>query len=230
MIFSDTHFPFAHKNYIKFLKDQRDLYKPDVVICTGDLVDNHTLSAYMRDPDGFSAGDEWREAKEELKELYELFPEVHWIVGNHDKRPYIKAYNNGMPEGLIRPLNEIYDCPSGWTIQPHLEVDGVSFVHGEGAGGQGSWQNFCNFEGQSVVFGHIHSVGGVRYHQNAGGEQKFSMCVGCGIDNEAYAMAYGKHHKNKPVLGCGFVTDGWDAKFLPMNLRTRSYKGYKKRI
>lgn len=228
MIFSDTHMPFTHKNYVKFLKDQKELYKPDKVICCGDLVDHHALSNFIKDPDGASAGDEWKQTKEMLSDLFEVFPEVEWIIGNHDRRPYIKAYNNGMPGTLIRPLNEIYECPPGWTIQPDLELEGVKYIHGEGAGGQSGWQNLCNFENQSVVFGHMHSVGGVRYHQNSAGEQKFSMGVGCGVDQETYAFAYGRHHKNKPLLGCGFVTDGWDAQFLPMNLKTRRYKGYKK--
>ena len=42
------------------------------------------------------------------------------------------------------------------------------------------------------------------------------MNVGCGIDIDAYAFAYGKYDKNRPTLGCGIVFDSGNAIFVPM--------------
>lgn len=134
MTIGDTHLPFHHKNYLKFLCDFRDEYKPDVVVHIGDFVDNHALSNYMKDPDGFSASDEWKATVKATADFYKEFPEVHWIVGNHDRRPYRKAYDVGMSPSMVKPLNEIYDCPTGWKIHTELILDDVLYTHGEGAG------------------------------------------------------------------------------------------------
>ena len=221
---SDTHVPFMHPNFVKFLRDLRDEYKPDKIVHIGDLVDLHSLSNFMHDPDGFSCGEEWTKTIEGLQKLYDAFPDVTWILGNHCRRPYRKAYDIGMSPGMVKPLDEIYETPPGWDIQTEIIIDDVLYTHGEGAGGLTGWQNFCTKQNMSAVFGHFHAVGGVRYHQNRLGEQLFSMCVGCGVDETAYAMAYGKHMAARPMLGAGTVTDGWKAEFVPMNLKDRKYR------
>ena len=224
LIIPDTHAPFMHPNFPKFLRNIRDEYKPNKIVHIGDLVDLHSLSNFMKDPDGFSCGEEWSRTLEDLQKLYAAFPTVDWVVGNHDRRPYRKAYDIGMSRKMIKPLSEIYETPPGWNIKSEVIIDDVLYSHGEGAGGLTGWQNFCVKQNLSVVFGHFHAVGGVRYHQNKLGQQLFSMCVGCGVDETAYSMAYGKHMPERPMLGCGVVTDGWKAEFIPMNLKDRGYR------
>jgi predicted phosphodiesterase len=224
LIIPDTHSPFMHPNFIKFLRNTRDEYKPDRIVHIGDLVDLHSLSNYMQDPDGFSCGEEWRRTVDDLQKIYKEFPIVQWIVGNHDRRPYRKAYDIGMSNKMIKPLSEIYETPVGWSIESEIIIDDVLYTHGEGAGGNTGWQNFSVKQNMSSVFGHFHAVGGVRYHQNRLGQQLFSMCVGCGVDETAYAMAYGKHMTARPMLGCGTVTDGVYANFIPMDLGNRNYR------
>lgn len=224
LIIPDTHVPFMHPNFVKFLRDVRDSYKPDKVIHIGDLVDLHSLSNFMKDPDGFSCGREWEETTIQLKKLTDEFKNVSWLLGNHDRRPYRKAYDIGMSPGMVKPLEEIYDTPPGWKTDTETLIDDVLYCHGEGAGGMTGWQNFSIKQNMSIVFGHFHAVGGVRYHQNRLGQQLFSLCVGCGVDENSYAMSYGKHMTARPMLGCGTVTDGWKAEFIPMNLRDRRYR------
>lgn len=38
----------------------------------------------------------------------------------------------------------------------------------------------------------------------------------CGIDIQAYAFAYGKHDKDRPILGCAIVFNSGYAEFIPM--------------
>jgi len=207
LIIGDTHLPFVHPNYLRFLKEVAKDFKPDQVVHIGDLVDHHALSRFVADPDGLSSGDEWQKTLEELKRYVSVFPEVTWVMGNHDARPFKKAYDNQIPEKFLKTLEEIYELPHSWVVKPKAEIDGVLYTHGVSAGGQTGWQNLCLKQGQSTVIGHLHSVGGQRYHTTPTG-QMFSLAVGCGVDAESYSMAYAKDIPNRPVLGCGTVTDG----------------------
>jgi hypothetical protein len=61
----------------------------------------------------------------------------------------------------------------------------------------------------STVQGHLHTQCYVQWFvgQNF---KIFGMQVGCGIDNDAYAMGYAKRGK-KPAIGCGVVIGGHTA-------------------
>ena len=227
LVIGDTHFPFHHKNYIKFLKDVEKVEKPDKIVHIGDLVDNHALSNWPKGPEDMSGTLEWEKTKEALSEIYEAFPEAIWISGNHDNRPYRKAYGVGLPQNMVKTLTELYRSPPGWEVFTELIIDNVLYTHGQSAGGLNGWQNHCVSQQMSVVSGHSHTLSGVSYKQNKLGKQMFSMQTGSGIDEKAMAFTYGKNHKNRPVLSCGIVTNGKYAKVIPMDLTKRQYKGYK---
>jgi hypothetical protein len=70
---------------------------------------------------------------------------------------------------------------------------------------------------QSTVIGHIHSFGGVMYSASEI-DMIFGLNVGCGIDVNAYAVAYAKQFAKRPTLGCGIVIDGKIGLFIPMDL------------
>lgn len=226
LVIGDTHMPFVHPNYLRFLEEVADAYQPDEIVHIGDLVDHHALARFTSDPDGLSAGHEWKATLNELKRFARVFPKVKWVLGNHDKRPFNRAFDSEIPAAFLRPLAEVYQLPKEWEVAPYFEIDGVRYIHGESAGGLSSWQNYCTKMGQSTVIGHMHSLGGVRYHRTPNG-QLFSMAVGCGVDDETYAFAYGKSHPVRPILGCGLVTDGVEAEFVPMDMSER--RNYRKR-
>jgi predicted phosphodiesterase len=226
LVIGDTHIPFVHPNYLRFLKEIAEDYEPDKIVHIGDLVDHHALSRFVSDPDGLTSGNEWKASLDELSRFSKAFPEVEWVIGNHDARPFIKAYDSQIPEAFIRTLEEIYGLPEGWKVKPKTEIDGVLYTHGLGGGGQWGWQGLSLKQGQSTVIGHFHSVGGVRYHRSPIG-QNFTMVVGSGVDEDSYAMAYGKGMPARPVLGCGLVEDGVYAQFIPMDMGERRF--YRKR-
>lgn len=226
LIIGDTHVPFVHPNYLRFLTEVRDEIRPDKIVHIGDLVDHHALSRFVSDPDGLSSGNEWKSTLKELKNFVKEFPVADWIIGNHDSRPLKKAFESSIPEAFLKPLGDIYELPEGWKVMPRLLFENVSYTHGVSSGGQTGWQNFCLKQGINTVIGHIHSVAGVRYHSIPGG-QRFSLAVGCGVDEESYAMAYAKDIPTRPVLGCGIVKDGVYAEFVPMDMSSRKY--YRKR-
>ena len=59
----------------------------------------------------------------------------------------------------------------------------------------------------NLVMGHLHSNAGISI-VSTHGQRIWGMNVGCLIDNEAYAFAYNKYTRQKPVLGVGVVVDG----------------------
>jgi hypothetical protein len=59
----------------------------------------------------------------------------------------------------------------------------------------------------SVCMGHIHSAGGIKWIASPQ-RRIFGMDVGCGINDKAYAFAYGKHIITRSILSCGVVLDG----------------------
>ncbi len=116
----------------------------------------------------------------------------------------------------MKDYKSFLDAPKGWSWSRSIEIDGVLYHHGEGySGSLGAYKAAMNAM-RSTVIGHIHSHGGVTYIQTEF-DRIFAMNVGCGVDIEAYAFAYGKNCAFKPTLGCGVVIDGKEAYFIPMS-------------
>ena len=216
LVIGDTHLPFCHKDYLEFCKGVYRDYDCKTVVHIGDEVDNHAISFHNSDPDGLSAGMEATHAQEGLNEWYKAFPEVTVIVGNHGALPYRQALANGIPKKFLRTYEEIWEAPDGWMWVHSAVIDGVLYEHGTGSSGKNAALNRAIDNRMSCVIGHVHSWGGVQYTANVD-STIFGMNVGCGIDNDSYAMAYGKPFTKKPTLGCGVVTDkGRRGIFVPM--------------
>lgn len=212
----DLHCPFQHPDAFKFLKAVKRKYKPNEVVCLGDEMDAHAISMHDSDPDGLGAGDELTAAITELKKLYKIFPKVKVCTSNHGSLPYRRAYKFGLPRAFLKSYKEFLQAPAGWTWADEHEVDGIIYEHGESFAGQQGAIKSANANMQSTVIGHIHAFAGIQYSAN----QKhliFGFNVGCLIDNSAYAFAYGKKFKAKPILGCGIIKDGIPT-FIPMLL------------
>lgn len=216
-IIGDTHIPFMHKDYISFLKKTFKAWKVDRIVHIGDVVDNHALSYHEHDPDGWSAGHEHDLAQEGMEELYQAFPKMDVVLGNHDKLPERKAKTYGLAKRLIKSFKEVWKAPEKWVIHPgEVEIDGVIYNHGTGNSGKNAALNLAMAKMQSVVIGHVHTFGGVQTIR--GKEHIFGLNVGCGIDESAYAFEYAKFHKYRPTLGCGIVIDGKIGHFIPMEV------------
>lgn len=220
----DLHLPFEHKNYLKFVKGVADDIQPDRIVQIGDFIDHYALSRFSLDPDVQGQRAEFMEALEHAKPWYSTFPEVTWVLGNHDERPYRKAVEIGLGTAFLAKMMDVYQCPEGWDIVPRIDIDGVQARHGVMVGGDAGWQNYALKAGKSTVSGHIHSVGGVRYHQSKDGKQLFQLQTGCGVDDSLYAFAYGKESAKGSVLGCGSVVDGTKATFHIMDMSDRNMR------
>lgn len=220
LIIPDLQLPFEHQDSLAFLKAVKKKYKPTRIVQAGDYFDLHALSNYDPDPDGDSARVEIDKAIKKAREYYKVFPKVDMLRGNHDLRLYRKAYKSGIPSSLVVPIEEFMELPKGWKLHDHLEIDNVLYIHGEGFSGINGHRKAAVDNTQSTVIGHLHSSAGIAYLAN-NKQLWFGMNVGCLIDRDAYAFAYGRFHPAKPILCCGIVDRGIP-QLVPMVLNKKS--------
>lgn len=221
LVISDMHAPFQHSHTLDFLRDTYKKYKCTKVVCIGDEVDFHALSFHTSEPESMGAKQEYEEAMKFMKKVYKLFPKVDVCISNHTSLPYRRAGEIGLPQDIfMKGYQEWMQAPKSWVWKPSWLIDDVLYMHGMGYSGKNGALNASIDNECSVVIGHLHAFAGVQWKAND--QQKtFGMNSGCLLDKDSYAMRYGKWYRNKPVIGCGVVFDGRDAKFEPMQLGSK---------
>jgi len=212
LVIGDLHEPFCLDGYLEFCREKQEEYKCGTVVFIGDVIDNHYSSYHETDPDGYSAGEELDRAINKIANWYKIFPKAYVCIGNHDRIIARKAFSAGVSKRWVREYSEVLETP-GWKFIEEIELNGVTYIHGEG----GTARTKMKKELQPVVQGHLHSQGYIEYIVGKN-YRIFGMQVGCGIDRNAFAMAYGKAGP-KPVISCGVVLNkGSLPILLPMNL------------
>lgn len=219
----DIHSPFMHPDAVEFLTEAKSRLKPTRVVCLGDEVDQHALSQYEPDPDGYSAGHELLASIDKLKPIYELFPDVRVCTSNHGVRPFKRAYRAGIPAKYLKDYADFMEAPAGWHWQDRWIIDGVVYMHGEGANGQKAAENWAKANMRPTVIGHVHSHAGIGYFANDETQIWWMNCGWLG-DAKAYAMRYAKHDRNKQILGVGFIDNGVPH-YFPMRCKDGRWTG-----
>lgn len=219
LVIPDLHAPGHLKSFKSFVLDVAIRFAVDQIVQIGDLVDFHYISRHPTDPVALNPAQELELAKEELSNWTALFPHVKCCYGNHDLIPVRQAATLGMPGELIVPLNEMLGLPDTWEWANAWDVDGVIYEHGLGSNGMYGCKNTALKYRKSYVQGHTHSYAGVHYLDGPV-DTIFGMNVGCGVDYHKYHSKYGRHiFKVKPSIGCGIVVDGFEAHYIPMDLK-----------
>lgn len=214
-VFGDIHAPFNHPNFLQFLKDTFAKYNVDQIVCMGDLVDHHAISRHQTEPCAKGAYDELDMSIAEVEKYVQAFPSLRMCRGNHDDIPSRQAATVGIGERYLKSFSELLNLPETWVIEDEFILDGVLYKHGVNCTGKDGAINAAIQERMSTVIGHAHAFAGCKYSANKR-DIIFGMNVGCGIDIDAYAFAYGKYDKNRPILGCGIVHNSREATFVPM--------------
>lgn len=212
LVIGDTHEPFTKEGYLAFCRKIQEEYDCGTVVHIGDLVDNHAVSYHEKDPDGLSAGREFSEALARCKRWYYTFPNVKICIGNHDALPFRKAFTAGLPKTWLKSYQELLQSPSTWEWNFKHIINGIIFQHGTGLSGEMAAINTARENRQSTVIGHLHTVCNTRYLASYK-DLIFGVTVGCGIDHEKYAFAYGKENSRKPVIACAVIVNG-----IPINI------------
>lgn len=206
LVIGDLHLPAVHAEYMDFVKSTKKKYKTNTTVFIGDVVDHASISFHKKHPDNPSAADEFDQTMTMLHDWYRAFPNAYVTIGNHDERVVRLAADAGIPAMYLRNYADVYGTKS-WEWTPHVEIDGVYYYHGTGAGGQYPAINAAKLRLQSVVMGHYHSVAGINWVVGPT-SRVFGMNIGSGVDRFHPAMLYGSTFLKKPVLSCGVVIDG----------------------
>lgn len=212
LVIGDLHEPFCLDGYLKHCKDVYDKYNCNTVVFIGDVVDNHFGSYHETDADGMGGGDELDLAINKLSRWVKMFPKAYITIGNHDRIIARKAQSGGIPKKWIRSYNEVLEAPD-WNFVESVIIDGVLYHHGEG----GTARTRMKKELHSLVQGHLHTQGYIEY-QVGRNYKVFGIQVGCGINKDSYAMAYGKNF-GKPFISCAVILENGTLPILePMKL------------
>lgn len=209
LVISDIQAPFHHPDTLAFLKAVKRKYKPNKVVCIGDLTDSYCLSAWTKDPDAISANQEIEKMLDFVGKLVKIFPKADILTSNHDLRLQRAAIRAGIPKHYLKDYHDWMGLPKTWKFHDELEIDNIIFSHGDeiGAGGMTAALKRVMHLGKSSVAGHLHTQANIMYFANR--EQLlFGVQVGCLIDRKALAFAYAKKGLKKPVLTVGFIDKG----------------------
>ena len=218
-VIGDIHTPFDHPSYLTFLQDTFKAFGVGRKVFIGDLFDHYSYSRFTKKPLAMNPKQEKEMAMERISRYCEAFPKADVILGNHDTRYIERAEEFGIDSEIIKGFKDIYHLPKGWNIYDEYEncliIDDVLYIHGSAYNGQHGAKQAAFNEQMSVVMGHGHSFAGVFPIANKR-KLMFGMNVGCGIDIGAYAFAYNKKDKFRPLLGCGIVFSSNYAIWVPM--------------
>ena len=218
LIISDTHIPYSHIDYIKFLKRIKENLPDDTIyIHIGDEVDGHAWSFHKSDAELYSAGHELSRAIVEIQEgLHKLFPKLFLLDSNHGSLLSRKTKFHGLPMASLKPLNQLYETPR-WEWHDEIILDTnkgpVYLCHGK----SGAYGKLCKEMGMSTIQGHFHTKFELTYHESIG-QKRFNMIIGCLADRDGLAMAYAKNLTVRFQLGCGYIDHFGTPHLIPMPL------------
>ena len=201
LVIGDLHEPFCLEGYREHCIYVYNKYNCDSVVFIGDVIDNHYSSYHETDPDGLGGGQELDFAIDKIAFWVESFPVATVLIGNHDRIIARKAFSSGIPKKWIRDYNEVLDAPY-WNFVESIDIGDVTYQHGEG----GTARTRMKKDLRSTVQGHLHTQAYIEWAAGAN-FRIFGMQVGCGIDKDSYAMAYGKNFP-KPFISCAVVING----------------------
>ena len=208
------HLPYQHKDSIKFLKEIKKEFKPDKIVNIGDLLDFHAISMHDSNPDLYSAGMELDKAKEYIKVLEDIFPEVIEVDSNHSSLVYRRALKYGMSKQFLKPYGEFLGTRKWkWIDDLTLTMSNGQrcfFTHGRSA----DVLKVSQTMGMNCVQGHYHTKFLISYWANPD-NLFFAMNVGCLINQKSMAFSYAKNFKTRFILGCGIILNGIP-RLLPM--------------
>ena len=214
LILPDLHIPYEHNLALRFAKEVRkDFGIPwENIYSLGDELDLFAGGKWPKGGDApHTANQEIEIAREKVRKWGAAFPDLKICESNHVTRWMRKAFDAELPSQVIRSIEEIYEYPEGWKLEPFHVVDAgkakFRLQHGDGYSGPMGMRQAAIDNGMSTIIGHLHSNAGVTWIKTAN-QEIFGVNGGCLIDVAAYCFKYGIHSRLKPTIGVTVVLDG----------------------
>lgn len=141
--FGCIHHPIADPKAIRFLHDQIEEFKPDVLVNLGDWYDGEGWSRWDNEND-WSVCDEYRAARDHARVLnsFSFIKEFIWLYGNHESNLQepgrVKRSNRQMlhwrdwsPEsGGLRDEVRHWRIREAYGARERFSIGPITFVHG----------------------------------------------------------------------------------------------------
>ena len=209
LAFSCPHAPYHHVDALDFLADLKRTNKPSEVVCLGDEADLYRFSSHDQEPDAYDIVKELRLARRFVKDLGKMFPALKVCTSNHVRRMTKKAAGAGLPKQVLKSWRDVIEAPPRWQWQREWILHGVHYFHADGYSGDRAIPDAITDHRANVVFGHLHTLGRVEYHQRRHW-MNWGVSAGCLITakESSPAIRYGKYHRKKPVRGAVVIADG----------------------
>jgi len=205
LILSDPHLPFICWKTVAQAYKFKQEFKPDLIVCTGDLLDEKAWGKFQRYADDPSAQEEWDEAVLGANEFARRFPKLVMLRSNHDARYMKRAAEAGLVKAMVRPLSEIIKAP-GWKwhmdSSPYI-IPGTNIACMHGDEGQGMPIATAAILGYNIVQGHSHKAS--LHYLNTFDKQLFGMDAGCMMDGKSKAARYAALRLRKVWNGFGYI-------------------------
>ena len=162
LVVPDVHCPFEDKRAWKLMLKAARQFKPQIIVCLGDLADFYSVSSHSKDPSRV------HQLRDELKEVRRLRRDLDrlgasrriFLEGNHEHR--LRRYlEDKAPE-----LFGMFDTQSllqlgDWEFVPYREsakVGKVWFTHDVGGSGKHTTARALETFQHSVSLGHHHQM------------------------------------------------------------------------
>lgn len=211
---SDIQAPYHHKDTLGFLKRVKKDVKPDLIVCLGDELDQHTLSRYPATMDAPDGASEYRAAIDLWRSIYAVYPRALSVTSNHVQRISKRAAETGIPSAYLKETKEFMQAPEGWYWNDKWVVDDIQYEHGERAGsGPNGLRALIVANMRSTVIGHYHESPGTQWINN-GERCIWGLNVGSLVNADSHGLSYTRNNRHKPVAGLGVILDGCP-RFIP---------------
>lgn len=216
LVIPDPHFPYEHPDMLPFMRKIKRKYKPDLVVGTGDIVDNSSISFHAKGGELDSPAEEIRKSVLKLKQLVKIFPKMIITEGNHDVLLMRKAVEHALPSAAFRSLNEVFELPKTYQFVNDFKFNTpngmVYLCHGKtSAPGK-----LSQLYGMNTLQGHYHTTFQCTYTSTP---EKLLWDVVCGTlaNPKSLALAYASNNAKRQILGAVVITNGIP-QLIPMRL------------
>lgn len=195
LIIGDTHIPYQHPDYLKFVIDIQKKWNCGKVIHIGDLVDFSSTTNHDLIPELPSPRYEFEITRFEIEKWSKAFPELIVTIGNHDRRVARKMKSNQIDSIWQKSFNDVFQ--TNWKFLPDYFYNGIYFCHGEGCTARiTALQKQC-----SVVQGHRHSETYIDFPA----KNLFAVQTPVGVNRETLAFDYARVDPKEWTLGATVI-------------------------